>query len=562
MRCAIRVSLLLALATPALARADAVDNYIQSQMRRQHIPGLSLAVVVDGKVVKAKGYGLSDIETDTPATPETVYQLASVTKQFTAAAVLILVQDGKLNLDDPIQKFIEGTPDIWAGISVAHLLNHTSGIKDYLNELNARSLEEMTPKKIVDLVIGQPLNFAPGEKYSYSNTGYVMLGMIVNKMSGMPYDVFLTERVFKPLGMDATRRSSLDVIPNRAAGYTWVGDRWQNSPYLNPTLWDNGDGGMLSTVLDLAKWDAALYGEAILNEATKQKMWSRGTLKDGKSINSGFGWGLDELRGHRLIEMNGSRPGTTTNLARYVDDKVTVIVLLNCDAEIGRISCGVARHFIPSLNFPKPITEEIAPARLAAYTGRYEFANNFMLTINLEDGRLVERSPKLAGGFWSPVSETTFLSEDLPIEMTFDLGRQGEVVGLTWRSDLRKKTIPRIGPLIHDLKPQADPDPERTGRVRAALESFAKGGQAVEQVENLTPGAKKDFGRGARSELAGLQSLTFISQESIGDRGIERHGEKVAHILYYKFTTPKCTRYLLVHLTAGGLLTDMDIVDD
>jgi CubicO group peptidase (beta-lactamase class C family) len=276
MRYAIRTILFfLASAASLDARADAVDDYIEKQMQLQHVPGLSLVVVRDGKVIKARGYGLSNIETKTHATPETVYQLASVTKQFTATAILLLVQDGKIGLDDPVKKYVEGTPETWGNITVRHLLIHTSGIKDYLNELHEGSREDTTPEKIIGLVTGLPLNFAPGEKYSYSNTGYVMLAMIVNKVSGRPYDGFLAERVFKPLGMNATRRSSLDdIIPNRAAGYAWAGAEWQNSPYLNPTLWDNGDGGMLSTVLDLAKWDAALYGDAILKDAMKQHIWS------------------------------------------------------------------------------------------------------------------------------------------------------------------------------------------------------------------------------------------------------------------------------------------------
>jgi Domain of unknown function (DUF3471) len=268
------------------------------------------------------------------------------------------------------------------------------------------------------------------------------------------------------------------------------------------------------------------------------------------------------VRGHRLIESNGGRPGTATIFTRYVDDKITVILLVNAGANIGRISRGVAGHYIPSLNSAKPIAEGVDAARLVAYTGRYEFANNFMLTITLKDGRLVDRSPRGPGGYWLPASETMFFSEDLPVEITFDRDAQGKVVGLTWKTDSGEKKIPRIGPLVRDLEPQADPNPERTGWIRTVLEAMSKGGQAVKDVANMAPEARKDFGRDAMKELAGLQSLSYLAEGDIVDRGIERHGAKVTRILYYKCTTPKSTRYLLIHLTAEGLFTDMDVVDD
>jgi CubicO group peptidase (beta-lactamase class C family) len=564
MRSAIRTVLLcLVSAAPLNARADAVDDYIEKQMQRQHIPGLSLAVVKDGKVIKANGYGLANIETKAPATPETVYQLASVTKQFTATAILLLVQDGKVALDDPVSRYLRGTPETWKDITVRHLLTHTSGIKDYLNELHENTREDTTTEKILRLVTGLPMNFAPGERFGYSNTGYVMLAMIVNEVSGKPYDVFLAERVFKPLGMNATRRSSLDdIIPNRAAGYTWTGSGWRNSPYLNPTLWDNGDGGMLSTVLDLAKWDAALGGDTLLTGAVKERMWTAGTLKDGKSFDYGFGWAVDQQRGHRRIWHSGGRPGTATIISRYVDDRITVILLTNSGASTERLCLGVARQYIASLGLTGPADSKTNTDRLTDYAGRYELANNNMLTIALEDGKLVDRSPRHVGVDWLPVSETAFVSEDLLAQITFDRNAQDEVIGLTWKSDHGEKKVPRIGPLVHDLEPQADPDPERTGRVRAVLEALAKGSQAVENVADMTPGAKKDFGRAAMKELAGLQSLNYVAEGAIGDRGVERHGGKVRRILYYKFTTPEATRCLLVHLTAEGLLTDLDIVDD
>ena len=167
--------------------ADDVDLYIKTSMARQHIPGLSLAVIRDGKIIKAKGFGLASVELNVPARPETVYELASATKPFVATAIMLLVQDGKISLEDKVSKFVEDAPDTWKGITVRHLLTHTSGIKDYLGDLRRDFPHDTPPEKIVRAAIEAPLNFTPGEKWSYSNTGYVLLGMIVRKVSGKSY---------------------------------------------------------------------------------------------------------------------------------------------------------------------------------------------------------------------------------------------------------------------------------------------------------------------------------------------------------------------------------------
>jgi D-alanyl-D-alanine carboxypeptidase len=352
--------------------ADPVDDYILHQMRLQHIPGLSLAVVKDGKLVKAKGYGFANLELRVPATPETVYQLASVTKQFTATAIMLLVQDGKLRLDDKISQYLDGTPDTWKEITVRRLLTHTSGIPDYLTDEAVRSVQNTTPEKIMQSVAGLPMDFIPGAKYAYSNINFVLVASIVQKVSGKTYDAFLTERVFQPLGMTSTRRTSpSDLVPHRAAGYSWRNDTWQNSAYLDPTLWDNGDGGILSTVLDLAKWDVALNGDAILTAASKQQMWTPVRLNDGKTYSYGFGWSIDEFQGHRRIEHNGDRPGASITLSRYVDDKLTVIVLADVDnITMLDIADRVAGSYVPALSpaayKPIPDTEPQVTARVKA----------------------------------------------------------------------------------------------------------------------------------------------------------------------------------------------------
>ena len=312
------------------ARADAVDDYIASAMREQHVPGLSLAVVREGRIVKAKGYGLASVELNAPATPETVYRLASITKQFTAAAVLLLAQDGKLGLDDKIGRHLDQTPAAWKEVTVRQLLAHTSGIRDYLNEMQGRTCNGTSPEEIAAHLGALPLSFPPGSRWMYSNTGYLLLEMIIKKVSGKPFDEFLAARVFKPLGMQTTRRNSPDdIIPNRAAGYVWDHGRLRNSPFLEPTLWDNADAGLLSSVLDLARWDAALSGDGILRASSREQMWTPGKLADGSASAYGLGWFLEEQNGHRLAYHDGNRLDGSTAIARYLDDKLTVIVLTN-----------------------------------------------------------------------------------------------------------------------------------------------------------------------------------------------------------------------------------------
>lgn len=412
------LALALLLMIPDSAHADKVDDYVRQQARLRHIPGLSIAVVRQGKVIKARGYGLANVELNTPATPDTVYQLASVTKQFTATAILLLVQDGKIRVDDKVSQYVENTPDSWKDITLRHLLTHTSGIKDYLNEVvdsptsSIKVHDDTTTEKIIQGIVDLPLDFVPGAKFAYSNTNYLLLSMVVRRSSGKPYDVFLAERVFQPLGMTATRLTRPEaLIPNRAAGYTWVNKQWQNSPPLNPTLWDNGDGGIVSSVLDLAKWDAALYGNSILTEASKQMMWSPVRFNDGTTGTYGFGWGVTSRKGHRFITHNGGRPGTATVIMRYPDDQLTIIVLANQDhTRCTEIADRIAGFYIPDFAPPiyKPIPDNQPQIKEQARTIVTGFAQGKPLGDFLPPG-----IPTGVTGFPDPINSSQALADSM-----------------------------------------------------------------------------------------------------------------------------------------------------
>lgn len=352
----------------ATAKGDVIDSYIETQMHNLHIPGVSLAVVRDGRIVKAKGYGLANIEANSVATPKTVYEIGSLTKQFTATAVMMLVEEGKVSLDDKIPKYFPDAPPAWNRITVRHLLNHTSGIQNhvavpgYLNRFKTNLSFETTPtrEEIVKDFFKLPSEFEPGETWAYDNTGYYLLGFVIEKASGKSYYQFLDERIFKPLGMTSTRSTDTrPIIPNRASGYEWAGDKFENRPVLLPTIAFSA-GTILSTVEDMAKWDAALGTEKLLKKSTLEQMWIPAKTNDGAlaSFDYGFGWFIDNYRGHRLVQHTGGTPGFSSVIYRFTDDKLTIVLLSNhSDRFLDQFAVDIAGMYVPALKRPEGKTD-------------------------------------------------------------------------------------------------------------------------------------------------------------------------------------------------------------
>jgi CubicO group peptidase (beta-lactamase class C family) len=532
-------------------------------MARQHIPGLSLVVIRDGKIVKAKAFGLASIELNVPAMPDTVYELASATKPFVATAIMLLVQDGKLALDDPVNRFIADVPETWKRITVRHLLSHTSGIKDYLTDLRRDFSQDTPAETIVRTAMESPLNFTPGDKWSYSNTGYVFLGMIVHKLSGESYDAFLNARIFQPLGMARTQRDSADeIIPNRAIGYLWYGaGGLHNGEFLKFQMTNHGDRGILSTVLDLAKWDAALSSDRILKSSSTDAMWSRVKLNDGSSFGYGLGWFLEDVNGHRHAFHPGGAPGTATIISRYPDDRLTVILLANGGAAyVQGLDFGVAQRYIPGLVARKVVT--LDPGLLDSYAGYYNAFGSQVLKVTREENHLIlDDGGRLVNAFL-PLSETKFVAEDADRGCTFTRTEKGDVSGLTLRLIADEMAVQRIGPPFRSLKPEPGPDRELMRTVEAVIKAFAVGGRAVEDVRGVAPQARRDYARGPSPELAGITSVSFVAVRDVAALGIERHGAKVARVLYATFRTGQADRRVLVYLTADGLVTDQDTIDE
>jgi CubicO group peptidase (beta-lactamase class C family) len=416
------VALSLATLPGRLGAADAVDDFVEAYRVRHQIPGLSLAICRDGHVVKARGFGLANVELDVPVKPETVFQSGSVGKQFTAMAVLMLVEEGKLGLDDPLPKHFPNSPSAWKDITVRHLLTHTSGIPDWeYKELDYR--RDYTEDQLVKVAQKLTLDFAPGTRWSYSNTGYVLLGVLIRKASGIFYGDFLKERVFLPLGMESTRIiSEADIVKNRAAGYALRKGKLENQEWVSPTLNTTADGSLYLTALDLARWDAALGAGRLLKKESYGLMWSPVRLAEGTTYPYGFGWGLDVQRGEREIAHGGSWQGFRTAIARYPDRKLTVIALANlAEAEPEHVARTVAGLVEPALAEPdvQARVTDPNPSRTATLRGvlddwaKGHASKDMGRGLTLETGTVREkRQRERTGRALGEARELAYLGED------------------------------------------------------------------------------------------------------------------------------------------------------
>jgi D-alanyl-D-alanine carboxypeptidase len=360
-----------AAANPARARSArfpssrGVDAYVRREMRRRHIPGLSLAVLRDGRVIKEQGYGLASVELGVPATAATVYQLASTTKVFTGAAVMLLAQEGRLSLEDPVTKLLPELPAAWSAVTVRHCVTHTSGLPDAA--LSDETDEVIAPTRAEALVKLAALPFVsrPGEKWEYNQTGFMLLGMIIERLSGVTFEEFLARRFFRPLGMRRTSfGDSFEVVPGRSTLYTRYvleGGKLVDAPdgrihttqfkypvYLYP------GAGLNSTAADMAKWDAALDSGRVLGRPALAEMWTAARLSDGRvfrfdqsTMGYGAGWLVDDAPGHKSAGHSG---GDATIYIRFIDDRLSVVVLTNYQgAGPDDIAGGVAALYVPAL---------------------------------------------------------------------------------------------------------------------------------------------------------------------------------------------------------------------
>jgi len=340
----------------------AINRYVQAEMERQHIPGLSLAVLQGDRVLLSRGYGLANVELHVPASDSTVYQSGSMGKQFTAALVEMLVVNGQLRLDDSIVRWLPEGRDVWRGITVRHLLTHTSGVPEYTDS-TFDYRKDLTEDELVKFAASRPLDFQPGERWSYSNTGYVLLGVLIHRVTGRFYGDVLRDSVFRPLGMTDSRViSEHDIVFNRADGYQLEERGLKNQEWVAPTLNTTADGALYFTVRDLIRWAVALNHRGMVGAALLDTAWTPVRLSDGATYPYGFGWGIFEQHGHLRIAHSGSWQGFKTVIARYPESGLTVIVLANlAQAQVSAIAFGIAGIVDSTLAAPHLATRITGP---------------------------------------------------------------------------------------------------------------------------------------------------------------------------------------------------------
>lgn len=330
-------------AAPPAAPDAGIDGLMQRYDGR--VPGAAVLVLKDGQPVFRRGYGLAVLEDGTPVSPATNFRLASVSKQFTAAAILLLAEDGALSIDDPLKKWLPELPAVADAMTLRQLLSHSSGLLDYEDLMDPADTRQVHDIDVLHLLQKENHTyFAPGSSYRYSNSGYALLALVVGKASGSDFASFLRQRIFLPLGMTATfaHQDGVDEVPERAYGYSQIDGHWQRTDQ-STTSAVLGDGGIYSSIDDLAKWDAALYDERLLRRASLQQAFSAATATPEPDVpHYGFGW---RINGDALWH-SGESIGFRNVIVRYPKQKLTVVVLSNRnDPEPYALALQIARRW-------------------------------------------------------------------------------------------------------------------------------------------------------------------------------------------------------------------------
>jgi D-alanyl-D-alanine carboxypeptidase len=412
---------ILLLCLTSAAHADLVDDRVRAIMAERHIPGAAVAVVKNGRVVRMKGYGVASLEFGVPVTTDTIFEIGSVSKQMTAAGIMLLVQDGKVNVDERISKYLANTPEAWKEVTVRHLLTHTSGIKSYSSLEGFELAQRMKIDDFIKKLAPHPLEFTPGERNIYSNSGFNLLAYIIETQSGKKYIDFMRERIFLPLGMTRTTdRDPRNIIQMRAAGYEWRGDAHSGRDGSLTDLM--GAGSIVSTIAEMTKWDAALRGDKLLTAESKKMIWTQFTFSNGKPSPYGFGWRISDVRGHKLIAHSGQTAGFGAAIHRYVDDDVSVITLTNL-GEVGMgtlIALDVAKQYIPPMSLKAvktgvPIDPALKKNIDSALRGRFDVTvDEALFTSALARSLGTERSKSSASRLknYAPLSEVRVVKRE------------------------------------------------------------------------------------------------------------------------------------------------------
>ncbi len=437
------VFLLVALSFQAAAQAPAngLTSAINQELEKvfkPNEPGAAVIAIKDGQVVYRKGYGMANLELGVAIEPDMIFRIGSITKQFTAVATLMLMEQGKLSLSDEITKFLPDYPTQGHKITIEHLLTHTSGIKSYTGLPEWRPLwrKDLKMTELIDLFKNKPLEFAPGAGWNYNNSAFVLLGAIIEKVSGQSYGDFVEKNIFAPLGMkqsfyDNTAR----VIPRRAAGYSRGQGGFVNAEYLSMSH-PHAAGSLMSTVDDLAKWDAALYTEKLVKQESLKKAWTPFVLNDGKATKYGYGWGVTTLEGERMITHGGGINGFTCDAARLPNSKVYVAILTNREGGTGSLVPKIAA-MLAGKPLRDPVATKLSPTTLDKYVGMYQINEKGNATVTREGDSLFVQRPNGPRQEILPISETEFFPKAQPTaRIRFKLQDNGAISSIVLPSGM------------------------------------------------------------------------------------------------------------------------------
>ncbi|MDQ3799146.1 MAG: serine hydrolase [Acidobacteriota bacterium] len=409
--------------------ASKVDEYMNALYSVKNFGGAVL-VARDGKAIVSRGYGLADAELNVPNAVQTKFRIGSLTKQFTAAAILLLQERGKLNVRDGVCKYLTDCPAAWQPLTIHQLLTHTSGIPNItaLADWEAKKTLPATPAQTLARYRDLPLEFKPGERFNYSNSNYLLLGLILEKASGASYEAFMKENIFAPLkmadtGIDRTER----ILKNRAEGYSRAGETTVNAPYVDMNL-PFAAGALFSTVEDLLRWDQALYAESFLSRKSLDAMFT--PEKNGYA----YGIGVGTRNNRRLIAHTGGIEGFSSHIARFPDQRATVIVLMNNDNAAASLIADDLTAILFGENYEVPKARReitLDPKIYDTYAGQYEIAPGFVLTVSREGNKLMAQATGQPSAELFPESETKFFLRIVDAQITFEKDASGRVTGLT-----------------------------------------------------------------------------------------------------------------------------------
>jgi D-alanyl-D-alanine carboxypeptidase len=438
--------LIVALASPAIAEpttqrsgtplVSELDRLLSPRFPMDG-PGAAVIVVKDGRAIFRKGYGMANLELKTPLQADMVFELGSLTKQFTSTAILMLVEQGRLSLDEDLHKYLPDYPDKGAKISIENLLTHTSGIKSYTNDPKFPAMwrQDLTVQQIIDVTKDDPLEFPPGTKWKYDNTGYILLGAIIEKVSGMPYADYVRKNIFESLGMKHSYYGSNSaVIPGRASGYSRNGGNWVNAQYLSMTL-PYAAGSLMSSVDDLAIWDGAISAGKLLSKASWDRAFTPYKLANGDDTHYGYGWAIDAYDGHSIVRHNGGIFGYVSEVVRLPKDHVFVAMLTNSDGhdfDTGFLATELAAVAIGD-PYREPVQVKLDPKEFDVYTGVYRNTDQTLGTVRREGDRLFAQRAGLPKLEMFAYSDHEFFLKDSFVRFAFEKDASGNIAALVIR---------------------------------------------------------------------------------------------------------------------------------